>query len=78
MPKMTQQKVTFKELLDRAVISQNELSREARVDINTVRKMARGEEKVRRLKALAVLRVLNERLRTTYIPEEIEGLKLAE
>jgi len=43
-----------------------------------VRKMARGEEKVRRLKALAVLRVLNERLRTTYIPEEIEGLKLAE
>jgi hypothetical protein len=76
MSRMTQQKkVTFQELLDRAIIAPTTLAREAGVDPSVVRSMLERKS-VRRVKALDVLRVLNARLQAEYTLNDIEGIVL--
>lgn len=69
MPKLQQ-------LLDDAAITVSELARRANVDYRTARKAVDGDGPIQRVKALALLRVINELLGTSYRPEDIDGLEI--
>ncbi len=64
------------QLLDDAAITVSELARRANVDYRTARKAVDGDGPIQRVKALALLRVLNELLGTSYRPEDIAGLEI--
>jgi predicted transcriptional regulator len=66
----------LQQLLDDAAITVSELSRRANVDYRTARKAVDGTGPVQRVKALALLRVINELLGTSYRPEDIAGLEI--
>jgi hypothetical protein len=66
----------LQQLLDNAAITVSELSRRANVDYRTARKAVEGTGSVQRVKALALLRVINELLGTSYRPEDIDGLEV--
>jgi hypothetical protein len=63
-------------LLDDAAITVSELSRRANVDYRTARKAIDGTGPIQRVKVLAILRVINELLGTSYKPEDIDGLEI--
>ena len=54
----------------------SELARRANVDYRTARKAVDGDGPIQRVKALALLRVINELLGTSYRPEDIDGLEI--
>jgi predicted transcriptional regulator len=64
------------QLLDDAAITVSELARRANVDYRTARKAVDGDGPIQRVKALALLRVINELLGTSYRPEDIDGLEI--
>ena len=64
------------QLLDDAAITVSELARRANVDYRTAKKAVDGDGPIQRVKALALLRVINELLGTSYRPEDIEGLEI--
>lgn len=68
--------IPLQQLLDDAVITASELSRRANVDYRTARKAVEGIGPIQRVKALALLRVINELLGTSYRPEDIDGLEI--
>ena len=66
----------LQQLLDDAAITVSELARRANVDYRTAKKAVDGDGPIQRVKALALLRVLNELLGTSYRPEDIDGLEI--
>ncbi len=64
------------QLLDDAAITVSELSRRANVDYRTAKKAIDGTGPIQRVKALALLRTINELLGTAYRPEDIDGLEI--
>ena len=66
----------FQQLLDEAAISVSELSRHANVDYRTAKKAVDGTGPTQRVKVLALLRVINELLGTSYKPEDIDNLEM--
>jgi predicted transcriptional regulator len=64
----------LQQLLDDAAITVSELGRRANVDYRTAKKAVEGTGPIQRVKALALLRVLNELLGTSYRPEDIDSL----
>lgn len=66
----------LQQLLDDAAITVSELARRANVDYRTARKAVDGDGPVQRVKALALVRVINELLGTSYKPEDIDGLEI--
>lgn len=66
---------SLQQLLDETAITVSELSRRANVDYRTARKAVEGTGPIQRVKVLALLRVINELLGTTYKPEDIDGLE---
>jgi predicted transcriptional regulator len=66
----------LQQLLDNAAITVSELSRRANVDYRTARKAVEGTGPVQRVKVLALLRVINELLGTSYRPEDIDDLEI--
>jgi predicted transcriptional regulator len=66
----------LQQLLDEAAITVSQLSRRADVDYRTAKKAVEGTGPVQRVKALALLRVINELLGTSYKPEDIDGLEI--
>jgi hypothetical protein len=67
---------TLRRLLDNAGITASELSRLSNVDYRTTRKAIEGSGPVKRVKVLAFLRVLNQRIGSAYTPEDIEGTQI--
>lgn len=65
---------SLQHLLDDATITVSELSRRANVDYRTARKAVEGTGPIQRVKVLALLRVINELLGTSYRLEDIDGL----
>ncbi|HYT28735.1 MAG TPA: hypothetical protein VEL72_06930 [Ktedonobacteraceae bacterium] len=68
--------LNLQQLLDDAAITVSELSRRANVDYRTARKAVESTGPIQRVKALALLRVLNELLGTSYKLEDIDGLEI--
>ncbi|MBE3558846.1 MAG: hypothetical protein IMW89_06425 [Ktedonobacteraceae bacterium] len=66
----------LQQLLDNAAISVSELSRRANVDYRTAKKAVEGTGPIQRVKAIALLRVLNELLETSYRLEDIDDLEI--
>jgi len=66
----------LQQLLDDAAITVSELARRANVDYRTARKAVDDTGPIQRVKALALLRVINELLGTSYKPEDIDGLEI--
>ncbi|HEU5226940.1 MAG TPA: GIY-YIG nuclease family protein [Ktedonobacteraceae bacterium] len=68
--------IPLQQLLDNTAITVSQLSRRANVDYRTAKKAVEGTGPVQRVKALALLRVINELLGTSYRPEDIDGLEI--
>jgi predicted transcriptional regulator len=66
----------FQQLVDDAAISVSELSRYANVDYRTAKKVVEGTGPTQRAKVLALLRVINEILGTSYRLEDIDNLEI--
>lgn len=66
----------LQKILDDAGITVSELSRRSNVDYRTARKAMEGNGTITRVKVLALLRVLNSILSTSYTPDDIEGLDI--
>lgn len=66
----------LQQLVDDAAITVSELSRHANVDYRTAKKAVENIGSIQRVKALALLRVLNEFLGTSYKLEDIDRLKI--
>ena len=66
----------LQQLLDSAAITTSELSRRANVDYRTAKKAVDGAGPIQRVKAIALLRVINELLGTSYKPEDVDDLEI--
>jgi predicted transcriptional regulator len=66
----------LQQLLDSAAITTSELSRRANVDYRTAKKAVDGTGPIQRVKAIALLRVINELLGTSYKPEDVDALEI--
>jgi len=66
----------LQQLLDDAAITVSELSRRANVDYRTAKKAIDATGPIQRVKALALLRIINELLGTSYKPEDIDNLEI--
>lgn len=67
---------TLQEMREEAGLSISDLSKRAEVDYKTVKKADERSGSIHRFKALALVKVLNQELGTTYELEDIEGLTL--
>lgn len=68
--------IPLQQLLDDVAITVSELSRRANVDYRTARKAVEGTGPIQRVKVLALLRVINELLGTSYKLEDIDDLEI--
>ncbi|HEY7418338.1 MAG TPA: hypothetical protein VH593_24365 [Ktedonobacteraceae bacterium] len=66
----------LQQLLDDAAITVSELGRRANVDYRTAKKAVDSTGAVQRAKVLALLRVLNDLLGTSYRLEDIDDLEI--
>ncbi len=67
---------TLREIREEAGFSVSELAKRAEVDYKTTKKADESGGSIHRLKALALLNVLNQELGTEYELEDIDGLTL--
>lgn len=67
---------TLREMREEAGLSVSELAKRADVDYKTTKKADESGSSIHRLKALALLQVLNQELGTEYELEDIDGLTL--
>ena len=67
---------TLREIREEAGLSISDLAKRAEVDDKTTRKADEGSGSIHRLKALALLNVLNQELGTEHELEDIDGLTL--
>jgi len=67
---------TLRELREQAGLSLSELARRANVDFKTAKKADDSAGSVQRVKALALLRVINQLLGTSLKVEDIDGLEV--
>ena len=67
---------TLKELREQAGLSLAELSRLANVDYRTARRADNASGTVQRVKALALLKVINQRLGTSLKVEDVDDLEV--
>lgn len=67
---------TLREIREEANFSVSDLSKRAEVDYKTVKKADERSGSIHRLKALALLQVMNQELGTEHQLEDIDGLTL--
>src|SRR6266480_1982620 len=67
---------TLREIREEAGFSVSELAKRAEVDYKTTKKADESGGSIHRLKALALLQVLNQELGTEHTLEDIDGLTL--
>ena len=67
---------TLREIREEAGLSVSELAKRAEVDYKTTKKADESGGSIHRLKALALLKVLNQELGTEHELEDIDGLTL--
>ncbi len=67
---------TFQEIREEAGFSVSDLAKRAEVDYKTVKKADERSGSIHRLKALALVQVLNQELGTEHELEDIDGLTL--
>lgn len=67
---------TLKDLREQSGLSISELARRANVDYKTAKKADDSAGSVQRLKAIALIRVINHELGTSLKPEDVDGLEV--
>ena len=67
---------TLRELREQAGLTLSELARRANVDYRTAKKADDNAGSIQRIKAIALIRILNEELGTTLKVEDVDSLEV--